>query len=86
MRLPSMRTAPPAGTGAPVAGPVDRDGREGAVVTGSDDRVVHGRVEAPARSLPRRQRELHDAEQVGAGIDRAMAVQLRELGVVAKAR
>ena len=67
-------------------GAVRADLVEGAVVAGGDERVVDGRVEQAAGPLARLDGEPGDLDEVGAGVERAGAVERRELGVRAEAR
>ncbi len=59
---------------------------EGPVVSGRDEGVVDGRIETAAGPVAGGECELDDAQQVRTCLDRPVAVQLRQLGVVAKAR
>jgi len=66
--------------------PLRRQLFEAAVVPGRDERVVHGGVEAAARTFACLEREPDDADEIRPGLDPAVAVQPRELRVVAEAR
>src|SRR5581483_9671813 len=56
------------------------------VVAGADERVVHGRVEAAVRPFACGERELDDATEVRPCVERARAVQLRQLRALTEAR